>query len=128
MCPGHPDERFLNLADAKKGKFLSSSGDIQAYVDRNGSVRLNGATYTSTVRTQRCQLLVRGAVKCSCCVNYRPTLRCMYHRWRKQQMKSPSVVTSTSSHTNERYLSTPQQKAKVTKLKTRMRANEKKLS
>ena len=128
MCPGHPDERFLNLADAKKGKFLSSSGDIQAYVDRNGSVRLNGATYTSTVRTQRCQLLVRGAVKCSCCVNYRPTLRCMYHRWRKQQMKSPSVVTSTSSHTNERYLSTPQQKAKVTKLETRMRANEKKLS
>lgn len=43
-------------------------------------------------------------------------------------MKSPSVIASTSSHTNERYLSTPQQRAKVTNLKTRMRANEKKVS
>lgn len=80
VCSGHPDEHFMNLANAK---FLSSSGDLQAYVD-HGSVQINGTTYIhSTVRTQRCHILVCGAAKCSCCVSYQPTLRCMYHRWRK---------------------------------------------
>lgn len=34
----------------------------------------------------------------------------MYHWWRKQQMKSPSAV---SSHANERYLSSTQQESEI---------------
>ena len=112
------------MVNARKGKITSASGDIAAYVDTNCAVKLNGQTYTETIRSSRCHLLIRG-MKCSECVSYRDTLRSIHHRWSKKQNKSPSEFTSTHTHTNERWLNTPQRKKKVPRLKSRVRASEK---
>lgn len=124
VCPGHPDPHFVAMVNTRKGKITSASGDIAAYVDANCAVELNGQTYNETIRSSRCHLLIRG-MKCSECVSYRDTLRSIHHRWSKKQSKSPSKATSTHTHTNERWLNTPQKKEKVSRLKSRMRASEK---
>ena len=91
VCPGHPDPHFVAMANARKGKFTSSSGDTTAYMDTNCAVELNGQMYTETVRSSKCHLLIRGT-KCSECVAYRDTLRSIHHRWSKKQNQSPSPV------------------------------------
>lgn len=47
----------------------------------------------------------------------------MYSRWCKR--RSVEDISDTSSHSNERYLNTPEKKAKMTKLKERAQAAEK---
>ena len=126
VCPGHPDPHFDAMANARKGKFTSSSGDTVAYLDTNCAVELKGQKYTETVRSSKCCLLICGT-KCSECVAYRDTLRSIHHRWSKKLNQSPSKVTSTHSHANERWLNTPQRKEKVLQLKSRMRASEKRV-
>ena len=51
VCPGHPDQHFESMANARKGSFTSSSGDTMVYVDRNVAVRLNGQTYSCLLYT-----------------------------------------------------------------------------
>lgn len=125
VCPGHPDMHFVDMVTAKKGKLLSPSGDISAYIDSNASVQLNGQTFTQTIRSSKCKV-ISSSGKCSECVGYRDTLRAMHHRWAKRQRESPSKLNSTHSRANERWLNTPQRKIKLTKLKSRLRATEKK--
>ena len=43
-------------------------------------------------------------------------------------MKSPSKVTSTHSHTNERWLTAAQREEKASKLKSRLKASDKKIA
>ena len=63
VCPGHPDRHFVSMAKDRKGKFLSPSGDVTAYLDRNAAIVINGQTSCETVRASRCHLLIRGT-KC----------------------------------------------------------------
>ena len=126
VCPGHPDPHFVAMANARKGKLTSSSGDTAAYIDRNAAVEISGQMYSETIRSSKCHLLIRGT-KCPQCVSYRDTLRSIHHRWSKKQNQSPSRVASTHSHANERWLNTPQRKAKVSRLKSRMRLSEKRV-
>ena len=109
VCPGHPDQQFLSLLDAKKGKLLSKNGHTVAYIDNCSPVTLNGEEYPKTVRYSSCELIVRGA-KCPSCVTYRDTLRKAYHRWLKQKSLSPRRRISTSSRTALRFLNTPEKK------------------
>ena len=111
------------MVEAKKGKLISSSGDIAAYVDRNAAVELNGQSYGATVRSAKCQILTSGT-KCPECVHYRDIIRSIHHRWQKRLKTSPSQLTSTHSHVNDRWLKTPERKAKVAKLRQRVRSAE----
>lgn len=77
VCPGHPDEHFVTMANARKGSFMSSSGEVAAYVDKNVAVQLGGQTYCETVRSSKCHLLIRGT-QCPECVAYRDILRSIY--------------------------------------------------
>ena len=79
VCPGHPDEQFMEMAKAKKGRLLSRDGKIVAKVDNYSPVMLNGDTYQATVRFHNCEVLVNSG-KCSKCISYRSTLRKMRHR------------------------------------------------
>jgi len=124
VCPGHPDQHFVAMANGRKGKFTSTSGGVTAYLDKNAAVEINGQTYCETIRASRCHLLIRGT-KCPECVSYKDTLRSMHHRWLKRQKASPSQVSSTHSHTNERWLNTPQRRVKASKLKKRVISAEK---
>ena len=111
------------MVEAKKGKLISSSGDIAAYVDRNAAVELNGQSYGATVRSAKCQILTSGT-KCPECVHYRDIIRSIHHRWQKRLKTSPSQLTCTHSHVNDRWLKTPERKAKVAKLRQRVRSAE----
>jgi len=111
------------MVEAKKGKLFSSSGDIAAYIDSNAAVELNGQSYGATVRSVKRQILTSGT-KCPECVNYRDTIRSIHHRWQKRLNSSPSQLTSTHSHVNDRWLKTPERKEKVSKLRQRVRSAE----
>lgn len=123
VCAGHPDTRFIDMVEAKKGSLKSSTGSVSAYMDSNAAVELNGQSHSKTVRSTRCQLL-SSASKCPVCVAYRDTIRSTYHRWVKTCRKSPSTSVSASSHKNDRWLKTPEMRKKVTELKKRMRSAE----
>ena len=58
--------------------------------------------------------------------DYRDGLRANYHNWLKQQTKSPSMITSTHSHTNKRWLTTAQKEEKSSKVT--LRASNKKIT
>ena len=120
VCAGQPDHNFVNMIRAKKGKFSSSDGTVSAVID-DMPVQFEGSTYSSTVRTTKCEILCT-TVKCSACTKYRASLRSMYHRSSKKV--SAQCIDSSCAFTNERYLNTPQKKTKMEKLRSRARKAE----
>ena len=72
--------------------------------------------YLETVRSTTCELLTTSP-RCPTCVAYRDTLRSLHHKLTKQQTISPSRRTDVSSHTNYRYLTTPQKQKRMKNLK-----------
>ena len=112
ICAGQPDVHFVKMVAAKKGRIISPDGKIAAYVDDD--------TCTKTVRTGDCELICP-TTKCESCKPYRANLRSMYNRWSKQRAFDGS---DTSSHTNDRYLNTPEKKAKLDGLRKRVHAAE----
>lgn len=107
ICAGQSDIHFVKMVAAKKGKILSPNGKIAAYVDDD--------SYTKTVRTADCELICP-STKCESCKSYRANLRSIYNRWSKQRGFNGS---DTSSHTNDRYLNTPEKRAKMDGLRKR---------
>lgn len=107
VCCG---QHFVSMVNAKKGKKISSDGKVTASVDQYAPVTLNRENYQATVRTGSCEL-VSNSQKCSSCKCYRDTLRTMYNRWCKR--RATCELSDTSSHSNERYLNTPEKKAKM---------------
>ena len=112
ICAGQTDDHFLNMATAKKRVFKSNDDSPVAVIDDYAPVFLNGKCFTDTIRTIACDVLVHG-VKCYSCMKYRAKLRALYKRWCSHQS---SQITETTSHTNERYLSTPEKKTKMIKM------------
>lgn len=128
VCPGHPDDRFIQMASSKHGKLMSKDGKkVVGFIDKYAPVCLNGDTYDCTVRNSECEIIVNGG-KCEKCVSYRDTLRKAYHRWQKKKQRSPGRHTSTTSKTNFRYLNTPEKQERYKKLKHRSRTVERRLS
>ena len=111
LCPGNPDQTFITMASARKGMFQSRNGNLKASVEQNNSVIFNNMTYSSTIRTASCSLLVKEG-QCHSCKQYRYHLRAMYSRWSKKTDKIPKFA-------NNRYLNTPQKKKKLNELQVR---------
>ena len=93
---------------------------MASFVDDYASVSLNVETFSQMVRTAECVLLVR-SVKCQCCKSYQGYLRKSYARW---SQRSPERVIESSSHVNDRFMCTPEKKAKLAKLRTRAKVAE----
>ena len=120
ICAGHPDPHLVEMVSLKKGKIVSKNGEVAAYVDEN-PVELNGTSYGKTVRSARCELIGH-SIKCSSCTSYRGNLRVIYSRWHKM----PKSTTDVSSHTNNRYLKTPEKVRKIAKLRSKSRIAQQK--
>lgn len=75
-----------------------------------------------TVRTSSCEVLLATKERCDACTSYRSNLRAIHSRVQKTPALSPS---STSSHINIRYLSTPEKNKRYRGLKARCVAAEK---
>ena len=127
VCPGHPDSNFVEMLMSKKGKLTSNNGkETVATIDSAAPVQLNGNVYTQTVRYKACQILTADT-KCWQCVRYRDSLRKSFHRWKKRINTSPSRKTATTSHTNLRFLNTPERQQRYRNLKVRSDTAERKV-
>ena len=92
ICAGHPDDRFIKMLEKRKTKAINHTDEsVAATIDVNLPVVLNGMTYTRTVRTQSCDILVARS-KCTSCVKYRPVLRALFT---KESKKTEEVYLCT---------------------------------
>ena len=118
VCAGHPDQKLLDMAMSRKGKFESYDGRTVAFVDEYFPVVLGGETYKQTICTNSCELLVHGP-KCCACKSYRRNLRALLA---KHKLEKPQVnVAKTTSHANYRHLKSPECKKRMVNLKTELR-------
>lgn len=110
ICIGQPDSHFVKMVSAKKGQVVLPDGRIVAYVDEG-----------LTVHTTQCEFISQCS-KCQSCKSYRANMQSMYNRWSKHH--ACDATCSPSSHTNDRYLNTPENKARLDRLRKRVRAAE----
>ena len=115
ICCGHSDVQYIEMLRAKKGKSLSVHGEISAYLD-DVPFSVDGKKILQTICSSKCEFL--GSSCCSNCKKYLKNLREIYRHWSKRSVGSPSF------HANERYMTTPQKKRKMSKLRDRARAAE----
>ncbi|KAL5457434.1 hypothetical protein EMCRGX_G034693 [Ephydatia muelleri] len=115
VCSGNPDSHFLELADARKGIFHSPSKNMVAFIDSFFPVMFEDEMYSRTLRCNECELLVTNN-RCDTCKQYRCTLRALHSQWLRQQKKTANHA-SISSHTNFRYLKTPERQQRIRRLR-----------
>ena len=125
LCSGHPDSHLVEMATSRK----HFEARTAAFVDSQSDYNIGSETYSTTVRTKSCSMLVSTqSRKCSACVRYRSTLRTMYNRCCSQNSQNRNEQASTStSHTNIRYLTSPEKSLRINSLKARAISAEHKL-
>ena len=111
VCAGHPDEEYVSLVEARKGKVQCGSSQ-SALIDEYFPVELNGRVYSKTVRSTGCEMLVH-EMKCDACKAYRPNLRSLCSRQKKHKNVTPTRRTKSCSRVNFCYLSTPEKAARL---------------
>ena len=121
VCPGQPDDNFVELARLKKGVLADRHEQPVARLDDYAPVSFKGRTYSRTVRPVKCELLVRSG-KCAVCKKYRNTLRVISNRYKSRSLQN---LSDSSSHSNFKCLTTPEKKARMTNLKKRAHNAEK---
>ena len=103
ICCGNPEQQFLSLVESKNGSITQQNGVISAYLDKSLPVN----DHSSTVRTSSCDIISK-TPKCTSCTSYRNNLRAMISSSSKIKSPEKSKRLHTSSHTNYRYLHSPQ--------------------
>ena len=125
ICVGHHDEQFIKMIVAKKQKLLSKKGEVVAVLDKM-EFESNGKLYSQTIRSTSCEILCDGqATRCTQCKSYRSILRAIYYKWSRRPSYDPSTSTKFM---NERYLSTPETRAKIASLRERANKAEQAVS
>ena len=99
-------------------------GQPVSHLDEYAPVTFDGCTYPQTVRSTKCEVLVSYG-KCDACKTYLSTLRVLFNCYKARNTES---VSDSSSHSNYRYLSTPEKSQRLTKLRKRARIAEAKLT
>ena len=98
ICVGNYDERFIALSYTRRGRFLSYSGQLVAFLDETLCVEVGGKQYSATIRHVRCELLIHGDVTvCVPCNGFRSTLRALLSKHNNQK-------SAISVYTNVRFL------------------------
>ena len=116
ICVGHPDNQFIKMIIAKEEKILSKKGDVVAVLDKM-EVTSNGNVYSQTIRSTTCKILHDApTARCTSCKSYRSILRSIHYKWSQRPSYDPST---SKKFKNERYLNTPETRAKIAKLATK---------
>lgn len=115
VCSGNNDDSFVKLLEEKGGVVMNKDKSVVAYVDKN--------LQSSTVRHANCRLVCIENHCCSCCADYRATLRAMHSRASRSKVATlPS--TDSSSHTNYRYLNREELEIRLANVQSDKRALE----
>ena len=89
---------------------------VSAYLDESvPAYGANGSVCAKTVRSSHCELMT-DQDNCSNCIAYTKNLRALHARNQKESIQSKHERVEASSHTNYRYLSSPEKKARMTNL------------
>ena len=114
ICQGNPDQRFVSLVEARNGSIKRQNGAMSAYLDK--TLPVDGVS-GGTVRTTECDL-ISSESKCASCAGYRKNLRAMVSSAKK--LSSPVIQKrlATDSHTNYRYLRSPELRERLHNSKT----------
>ena len=107
ICPGNPDQRFVDVCQSKGGTISgqSGNGDTVAFIDKHGVIDSRGQSYPCTVRRVDCDFLCSPSAqcpqRCRSCQVLRTTLRSSISR----STNTSDARTNPSSHTQYRSLS-----------------------
>lgn len=104
ICCGNYEQRFVSLAESRNGQIKKQNGAISAYLDN--TLLIDGVSMP-TVRSTQCDLLSRSS-KCTHCAAYRKNLRAIISRASKVSSPVKRKRLDASSHTNYRYLNSPE--------------------
>lgn len=115
ICSGNFENHLVSMVEMRKGVIKTANGDLSAYLDESLPVCNNGSVSTKTVRSSCCELITNQS-KCTHCVTYRKNLRALYARCQKESSPTKRKRSEADSHTNYRYLRTPEKKARITNL------------
>ena len=118
ICEGNYDDKFVSLLDARKGFIKAANGIVSAYIDEIVSANSDTNGSCRTVRSSHCEILTNKN-KCLKCVGYRSNLRALHAR---NAIEKSEEKVEVSSHTNYRYLSSPEKKARLTNLHAKTKA------
>ena len=115
MCPGNPDEKFVNMCSKRGGEVRGDRGhgDVVAYVDSTSVTDSDGKSFCCSVRRTDCQLLCSLPGRCKSCSGFRSSLRKTLSR---QQKESTHDCTLSSSHTSYSNLSAKEKDARMRNL------------
>ena len=113
-CIGNPDDQFVSLCKERNGKFLSLKKEVVAFLD-------NTDAHVVTVRHSLCEQLVdESSSRCIVCQSYRANLRAMHSRGKKYH-------GTVNAKTNDRFLQTPQRKARMQSLRSQIKSSDAKI-
>ena len=126
ICAGNPDKSFVPLATSRKGVFKSQNGlTITAHHDTQYPVEGEEGTSVGTIRSTECQLLISPAkIRCQFCISHRHSLRSMFSRFSKGKEK----LVAPDSHTNLRYLNTPEKQQKFKQMRMEITSTQRESS
>lgn len=117
VCIGNPEAHFIEIVKGRKGKITNRNGSVSAILDSSTPCVVQGKVLTETVRTENCTVLT-SKDRCESCQMYRKNLRAMYAKWLKINSPSRRLKRSNeNSHTNYRYLNTPEKILRMTNLR-----------
>lgn len=123
ICPGHPDNHFVDMLKDKNGVTKGNSATV---LDDYCDVTIEHTSYNVTIRHNDCNILVADSGRCPTCTAYRSTLRALYSRYIKRG--SNPQHSSPKSHTNFRYLRTPERLKRFKTMKARAKAATRKVT
>ena len=109
ICCGNPEQQFVSLVESRNGSIKRHNGVVSAYLDKSLSLPLltgDDVSSSATVRSSRCDL-ISSTSKCVSCASYRKNLRALVSSSKISSPKKKKRL-DTSSHTNYRYLHTPE--------------------
>ena len=120
MCSGNFEPQFIEIAEVRRGRLLSRTGETVAILDEKVCINVDGVLHFSTVRHVNCSILLSSHLSiCPACSAYRSTLRVMVSRHKN--------ATSSNIHGNVRYLRTPQRAAYIKSLQRAIRTKNRQL-
>ena len=127
ICEGNYEDHFVAIVESRKGTIKSAGSVVSAYLDQSiPAYASDGSVYTKTVRASSCEL-ISDQNKCAKCTAYRKNLRAIHARQQKESTESRSKRVEVSSHTNYRYLSSPEKQARLSNFHTKTRALSRKV-
>lgn len=125
VCCGNQEKEFVDLVEVRNGS-INNNGVQSAYLDKTPHVP-GDDTFQGTVRASNCDIITHTA-QCTSCSGYRRNLRALVSRSKKITSPVKKKRLDMSSHTNYRYLRSPELRQRLQNSMSEVRTLNKRVS